>query len=487
MVRGGREVKLVPFLLSKENWKLFSRKTKNFWEDYRRNRVGLLGLATILIYVFFAVFAPYIAPYEPLRDTRLAQGYAMPEWVTIFPQYSDYPRTIKTPIYWNVSRKPEPITVQWGENVVIDYRLIEGKAETAHVYLRSNFYYPHDVIPKTFHITFPWHAAQVTNLTYSIKLGIIRLNDTVQPLWWTDSDKESSGHLFMNSEGIELLIRLNLDPVKANVAEMVFSGKGEYGLSLQMTFMPISKNATCKITVGKGELRLLGLVHGILGTDHSGRDIYSQLLIGVRISLIIGLLAAVISTSIGIVVGVISGFLGGVLDEITMRIVDILLCLPVLPLLLTLMFMFGKSPYYLILIIAVFWWLGLSRVIRSQALSLREMPFIECAEAAGAGKLYIIFRHLIPNVLPVAFAHMVLAVPGAIITEASLSFLGFGDPATSTWGRMLNQAFNYGAFSQLAWWWIFPPGLAIVGLCLAFVFVGHAVDEIANPRLRRRR
>jgi peptide/nickel transport system permease protein len=473
------------FLTSKENRKLFLRKIKNFWVDFRRNRIGLVGLITILIYVFVAFASPWMAPYHPIRDTRLAEGYAMPEWVTILPQNADLPRTMRERIYWTVSENPQLIDIQFGEQVIVNY--LGGPIKPAHVWLIYNFNYPHDVPPKTFHTTFAWSTDLVENLTYSINLGAVRLNDTVQPLWWLDSNKDGGGNAFINSEGIVTLIMIGLDPVKDNLAERIFTGKGEYGLLLHLVFMPASEDATCRFTFKNGELRILGLVHGVLGADNAGRDLYSQLIVGVRISLTIGLLAAVISTSIGVLVGVVSGYTGGFVDEITMRIVDILLCLPVLPLLLTLMFMYGKSPYYLILIIAVFWWLGLSRIIRSQVLSLREMPFIEAAKAAGAGRFYTIFRHLIPNVLPVAFANMVLAVPGAIITEASLSFLGFGDPATSTWGRMLNHAFSYGAFTHMAWWWIFPPGLAIVCLCLAFVFVGHAVDEIANPRLRRRR
>ncbi|NIU38556.1 ABC transporter permease subunit [Candidatus Bathyarchaeota archaeon] len=96
-------------------------------------------------------------------------------------------------------------------------------------------------------------------------------------------------------------------------------------------------------------------------------------------------------------------------------------------------------------------------------------------------------RHILPNIIPVAFASMVLAVPSAILFESSLSFLGFGDPRVPTWGKMLQHAFGFGGFVDLAWWWIIPPGLAIIGICLAFVFVGFAFDEIVNPRLRRRR
>jgi len=158
----------------------------------------------------------------------------------------------------------------------------------------------------------------------------------------------------------------------------------------------------------------------------------------------------------------------------------------VLPLLLALIFLFGTSIWYMVLLIAVFGWLGLSRVVRSQVLYLREMSFVECAKASGASKFYIMFRHLIPNVFPITFASLVLSVPGAIITESVLSFLGFGDPRAATWGRMLNHAFGFGAFGRLAWWWILPPGLAITFICLSFVFIGHAVDEMVNPRLRRR-
>ena len=133
------------------------------------------------------------------------------------------------------------------------------------------------------------------------------------------------------------------------------------------------------------------------------------------------------------------------------------------------------------------WRQGLSRVIRSRVLSLREMPFIESAKAAGASDSYIIIRHLVPNVFPVAMASMILAVPAAILTEAALSFLGFGDPFVPTWGKMLHEAYTEGAFGAFAWWYILPPGLAITFICLAFVFIGHALDEIVNPRLRRRR
>lgn len=199
-------------------------------------------------------------------------------------------------------------------------------------------------------------------------------------------------------------------------------------------------------------------------------------------------MAAAIATSLGVLVGVVAGYLGGAMDEVLMRFVDVLICLPALPILMVLVSLFGRNVWYIVLIIAVFGWQGLSRMIRSQTLSIREMSFIECATASGASRSYIMFKHVVPNILPIALADMVLSIPGAIILEAALSFIGFGDPTTPTWGREFNLAFSEGSgFSQFIWWWVVPPGIAITSLCLAFVFISHAIDEIVNPRLRRRR
>jgi len=263
---------------------------------------------------------------------------------------------------------------------------------------------------------------------------------------------------------------------------------GNFTFKMYITIKPRFENATCEITLSKFNIRILGLVYGLLGTQVYGCDCWSRLIYGVRISLAVGLTAALIATSFGILVGVVAGYLGGAVDEILMRVVDVLICLPALPILMVLVALYGRSVYYIVLIIAVFGWQGLSRMIRSQTLSIREMAFIECATASGASNSYIMTRHVIPNILPIALADMVLSIPGAIILEAALSFIGFGDPSTPTWGREFNLAWSEGSgFSQFIWWWVVPPGIAITALCLAFVFISHAIDEIVNPRLRRRR
>jgi len=270
------------------------------------------------------------------------------------------------------------------------------------------------------------------------------------------------------------------------------ANKGTQTIRLYLFIVPHGEKANLTITFYSDEVNpsvfsVWGARYGLLGTNSFGFDVWTQLIHGARISLVVGALAAILSTSLGIFFGVLSGYVGGIVDEVTMRIVDVLLCLPVLPLLLALSAYFRPNVYYLVIIIAIFGWQGLSRVIRSRVLTLRELPFIESAKASGASSSYLLIRHLIPNVFPIAMASLVLSVPAAILTEAALSYLGFGDPFAPTWGKMLHEAQSEGAFHALAWWYILPPGLAITFLCVAFVFIGHALDEIVNPRLRRRR
>lgn len=377
---------------------------------------------------------------------------------------------------------------------------MEVQYNGASEFLKTDVYftspaYPYQYQPPySFNFGFRMTAENVIEVRYNIEIFLISATGTEWRIWpyrpWSQHVPASEDKtLLVHSESSDywLNIAQGLNPGVDNLAHLIFPEKGDYRLLLHMSFTPEADRGSCKIIIEDTAFFIPGLLHGILGTDNVGADVLSQVIYGARISLAIGLLAAAVSTSLGILIGIMAGYMGGVVDEITMRIVDILLCLPALPLLLALVFLFGKSVWYIVLLISIFGWQGLSRLVRSLVLSLRETAFIECARASGASRFYIMTKHLVPNVLPVAFASMVLSVPAAILTEASLSFLGFGDPAAPTWGRMLQQAFGFGAFKALAWWWIIPPGLALTGLCLAFVFMGHAVDEVINPRLRRRR
>ncbi|MBI5001599.1 MAG: ABC transporter permease [Euryarchaeota archaeon] len=222
-----------------------------------------------------------------------------------------------------------------------------------------------------------------------------------------------------------------------------------------------------------------------LGTDHVGHDILTWLIYGSRIAFIVGILSAFFSVVIGTLVGLVSGYYGGIVDMLLMRVTDIVLVLPVLPIVLIWSAIWGPSIWTIIIIIAVLGWAGIARVIRAQTLSLKERPFIDAAHVGGSSDSRIILKHLAPNVLPFAFLYMTLLVAGAIITEAALSFLGLGDPKAISWGIMLSTIQTSGSTLH-AWWWLLPPGIAITVLSLGFYLVGRAVDEIVNPRLRGR-
>lgn len=223
-----------------------------------------------------------------------------------------------------------------------------------------------------------------------------------------------------------------------------------------------------------------------LGTDDMGKDVFSGLVEGARVSILVGVTATLMSMIIGAVIGISAGYYGGAIDAVLMRFTDIFLVIPWLPLMLVLAAMLGSNIWTIIFVIGVTSWAGTARIIRSQTLSCKERPYVERARAIGSGDLHIMTNHILPNVFPLIFANTVLVAAVAIISETTLSFLGMGDPTRASWGMMLHYAFETGATTLGAWWWIIPPGLCVVMVVLSFTYVGYALDEVFNPRLRRR-
>ncbi|HDJ84056.1 MAG TPA: ABC transporter permease [Desulfurococcaceae archaeon] len=223
----------------------------------------------------------------------------------------------------------------------------------------------------------------------------------------------------------------------------------------------------------------------LFGCDELGRDLFSLFLYGTRVSLIIGVAAAFLSTVIGGVIGIVSGYFGGIVDTVLMRITEAFLSIPSLVLMIIFAAFLGPSFINIIIVISILTWPPIARIIRSQVLAIKELPYVEAARAIGASDKRIMFSHLLPNVAPVLFANMILQISNAIIAEAALSFLGLGDPHHTSWGMILHYAFASGAVAAGYWWYIIPPGLGILMLVLAFALVGYALDEIVNPRLRK--
>ena len=235
--------------------------------------------------------------------------------------------------------------------------------------------------------------------------------------------------------------------------------------------------------VGKdaSSLLLSPTAENLLGTDELGRDVFRQFLMGSRISLMVGLLATLISTIIGAAFGILSGYFKGKTDSALMAVTDFFLVVPAMPLMIAMGAIFGQNISVIILIIGLLSWPRTARIIRSQTLSLRERAFITRARSLGASNWRIIKIHVIPHVMPMLIANTILVVAGAILSEATLAFIGLGDPDWISWGSMLHFAFASGAIGRGAWWYFMPPGLGILVVVLAFTLMGHAFERITNP------
>ena len=225
---------------------------------------------------------------------------------------------------------------------------------------------------------------------------------------------------------------------------------------------------------------------GLLGTDQRGRDVFTLLIYGIRASLIIGVSATLIASLLGMSLGLAAGYAGGLCDALIMRAVDILMSIPTLPILMVLAGIWGKGLWQLVLILSIFSWMGTARSVRALVLTLRESQWVESLRALGAKRSYILARHLVPETAPVLLANIALGVPGAILAEAGLAFLGLSDPRLISWGRMLHEAHSFGAFTEGAWWLLLPPGLGIVAVCLIFMDIGKFLEEKIDPRLGKK-
>lgn len=224
----------------------------------------------------------------------------------------------------------------------------------------------------------------------------------------------------------------------------------------------------------------------LLGTNDIGQDIFSEVVYGTRISLLMGILSAGVALVIGTLVGLAAGYFGGKVDSVLMRLVDLIMVIPMLPLMILLAAFIGPSFWNIIIVIGALSWASPARVIRSQVMTIKNRGYIEAIDVMGGKSSYIIFKHILPPTMSIIISQLILMSSRAILTEASLSFLGLGDPTQKSWGIILYYAQSRSAFLTNSWlWWVLPPGLLIALLTVSFSFLGSALEEIANPRLRK--
>ncbi len=488
-----------------------------------RNKMSLLGLVLLVIFALTATFAPLLTPYHA-SDT-VAAPYAQPEWVMGSPDGyylsknvivgTDHsfmsPASLGTE--WNVSSPNGPLNTlpihvsydpaftapgdPGGSLLVVN----RGSTRLSAI-ISETFKFTYNGPPGRFGIDFAvftpnstQYNGPVTNSTSPVHIrvfiakssdgqvfNVYDRNDTVAGAWVPTglAPLDSASKSDIDSVRATLGIKSTLDP-----AAIIFATKaGTYTYGVEVTLGP---GETAH--VDHLRIKLYGTAWGIFGTDYQGTDVYTQLVYGSRVSLAVGLSAAGIGIGLGLLVGLMAGFLGKFVDEVLMRFTDMMLVIPGLPLLIVLVGVLGQNIYNVVIIIGFLGWMGFARIVRSQVLSLRERPFIEAAKASGAGAGRIIYKHVFPNIVSLTYVNLALAVPGAILTEAALAFLGLSDPAVTSWGNMFSNINQSLALSHVPppWWWILPPGFSIALVSLSFVLIGYALDEIFNPKLRQRR
>jgi peptide/nickel transport system permease protein len=224
-------------------------------------------------------------------------------------------------------------------------------------------------------------------------------------------------------------------------------------------------------------------VDAFFGTTAYGKDVLSQFLAGARPTLIVGLFGGLGTGVLGFTVGVVSGYYGGWVDELLMRLTDLTFSLPFMPMALLLLTFMTPNIWLITAIIAAFLWKMPARVVRSEVLSVRERTFVKSARASGASDLRTMLYHVAPNVLPIGFLYTAYGVAWAIAAQASLAFLGFGDPTMTSWGRMLRQVFASGNM-RVAWWWVLPPAIGIAAITTSVFLIGRAYEEVINPEIQ---
>lgn len=260
-----------------------------------------------------------------------------------------------------------------------------------------------------------------------------------------------------------------LDPTRVNFEE---KNSPPVGFSTEVSIYSIT---TGKFTTSKTE----GTWKHPLGTDSKGRDMLAMLVSGARISLWVGLIATGIALFLGAFIGVLSAYLGGWADNILMRFTDVMMTFPFFLLLVMIIFIFGSSLTLIVLVIGLTGWTGAARLIRSEALSLRTREFVTASKALGASDSRVIFRHLIPNVMSLIIVMATLSIPGVILSEAALSFIGLGDPSVTSWGIILESGQQS---LDTAWWVAVEPGIMLLLTVLAFNFLGDGLRDAFDPK-----
>ena len=454
---------------------------QNLWLEFRQTPSAIISLFLLAGFLLGVLFEPWLIP---------------------FPEAGSRWRDIN---YWEMNpRNAPPIWINWfsSSKYAAGLELRDGqrmeKQAGKMTILRTEFLYRYhaDVPPRDILLHCRVKGSPVLILSIErpdgekirlFKKPIFRAEDRKIRISADKDAKDDVYHFAAQFESTEN--RISKDMI--HPARLIFSQAVE-GLFRKPQALKGEYRIICEVLLPNDEaqvedisLLLPGSVSGWLGTDNSKRDIWSGVIAGIRWALLIGIFTAAAAVSVGVIYGVMSAYFGGWRDSLMQRVFEVFVSIPLLPLLIVMSAIFKPSIWTMMLMMSCFFWVGPVKTVRSMGLQIKEETYIEASKAFGASSFRIIFKHMVPLLVPYAFASMALYVPGAIVYESTISLLGLGDSTIVTWGQILHDALSGGAVLNGQWWWVIPPGLAIALMGMTFAFLGFAMDTILHPKLRK--
>ena len=430
-------------------------------------RKSLIIGGTLLIFlVLSTLLAAIAAPYDPYA--RMAENYAVPSWMTVFPQYSDYPGTTEVQPYWAATE---------GSDFVAGGRSVEGRintvgnAESQGLNLSSSFNYPHSVAPKSFSASFKWAVQNIENAAWTARLLLVNPNGTSY-LLWNEPYTSSPLNLTVEISSMDswVLTRLGYIPT-LNLAHTIFANptKGRYNLVFYVSFRADNplKPIRAEVSLQNFTFRIDGLVYGILGTDYIGNDMFSQVAYATGTDLAIALLVSLVAVAIGFGIGLAAGYFQGWSDNLLMVFPDVVEAIPVLPLVLVFVVVMGRNVSYIVM--PFLWFLVPFAISSSRNVYVRR-PKGQKLKRTGPGGVFV-------SIAKEFGTNLCLTAASVVLLWGAISFLGFGDPRIPSLGEVLNHSYGFGAFENLAWWVFLPPMLCMALLWLALLLIAHGLDD----------
>ncbi len=444
-------------------------------QEFLKSKIGIAGIGILASLILISISAAIFIPVDTFKEWNNPGSWisfpktSMPSWVNLF-MFEKIP-----------------------EHKIIDPFISSQKTdEISLISQQFNVNYEYDDFPNDFIYEFTaMYSGSPLLQVIVIRPDGTNLKILSTSLPYSEIETIHNDRVFSTDESIKKNILLQSDKFKFPITgfssqDIIFSKSSQHSvLKGNYIFLANLYGVQIENNISDSNLIIGGKAFGLMGTDELRRDLAIGLIWGTPLALFIGIAVAVGSVVMGLIYGVYAGFKGKMVDESMMRFNDVIYALPALPFLIILAVTISNSIFLMIGFLMIFGWVGIAKVSRSMALQIKIKGYVEASRMMGQKDSKIVFKHIIPQLLPYAFASIAISVPAAITTEAGLSFLGLGDPTFPTWGQILHDANTYGAAARGLWWWIVPPGLMIAITGLAFVFLGNALDAIVNPKLKR--